>query len=101
MFDMFGKMDEIKRQMDEMKKKMDDITVEGESGGGAVKVIATANKKIKNIAIDEEMIAEGDKEQIEDLVTVAVNRALEQAEVIHDTEMKKMAGGMLPPGLGF
>ena len=101
MFDMFGKMDEMKRQMDEMKKRMDDITVEGEAGSGAVKAIVTANKKLKNLSISEELINEGDKEQIEDLVTVAINRALDQAEAIHDTEMKKMAGGLLPPGLGF
>ncbi len=57
----------------------------------------TANKKVKNISISEELIAQGDKEYIEDLVLTAMNRAMENAQNVAETEGRNaMFGGMFP-----
>ena len=41
----------------------------------------------------------GDKEELEEQICVALNRAVEKAEQVHENEMKAVAGGMLPPGM--
>jgi len=71
--------------------------VEAETGG--VKVTANANREITNISIDKEAIDFEDMEQLEDLLTVTVNKALEQAANTEAAETQKMMKDMMPPGL--
>ena len=56
-----------------------------------------------NIQMADELMEDGDKEQIEDLTTIAINRALEKADEVSEHETKKATEGLLPniPGLGF
>jgi|DEB19_MinimDraft_2_1074335.scaffolds.fasta_scaffold12652_2 DNA-binding protein YbaB len=94
---MFGKLGEAKQKAEEMKLKLEAITVEGNAQG--VSVIANANKKIISIAIAPELLNPENKEQIEDLLMVAIDNAMNQAENISAAEMRAMMGGMMP-GLG-
>ncbi len=87
-------MSQMQEQTEEATKKLDSIIVMGEAENGLVKVSSTGNKKIINIEISDEIA--GDKEAIEDLVIVAVNRAIEKAEEVHEKEMGGIAQGMLP-----
>ena len=98
--DMMSKLQEMKKQMEESKKRLDSITVMGESGGGNIVVVANGNRKITDIKIKEELL-KSDKEEIEELLTVAVNRAIEQADKINEAEMQTSAKSFLPgfPGL--
>ena len=95
-----GKLQEMKQKVEEAKKRLDTITVEGEAGNGAVKVKINGNRKIENIEIGEEAL-KGDKEEIEDLILTAANRAIEQADKVNEAELQGAAKGMLPgmPGL--
>ena len=99
--DLMGKLGEMQQRMDEMKKRLDTITVIGEAGSGLVKATATASRKLVNIQISPELLQDNDAEALEDLITVAVNRALEQAEKIAEAESAAMGRDMLPgfPGL--
>lgn len=94
---MFGKLDEAKQKAEEMKLKLEAISVEGNAQG--VKVIANANKKITAISIDAALLNPENKEQIEDLLMVAIENAMDQAENISAAEMRAMMGNMIP-GLG-
>ncbi len=94
---MFGKLGEAKQKAEEMKHKLESISVEGNAQG--VKVIANANKKITAISIDADLLKVENKEQIEDLLMVAIDNAMEQAENISTAEMRAMMGNMMP-GLG-
>jgi nucleoid-associated protein EbfC len=95
--DMMGKLQEMKQKMDETKNRLKDISVSAEAANGAIKVIASGNKQIKNIEINHSLITE--KEELEELLVVAINRALEKAEKVYETEMVGVAGGMIPPGM--
>jgi len=94
---MFGKLGEAKQKAEEMKLKLAAITVEGNTQG--VQVIANANKKIIAISIAPELLNPANKEQIEDLLILAIENAMNQAENISAAEMKAMMGSMMP-GLG-
>lgn len=95
--DLLGKMQEAQQQMEQSKKQLDDVYVEGEAEGGLVKVTCTANRKLTNIIISEKLL--DDKEAIEDLVMIAVNRALAEAEKVFDSKMQSVAQNMIPPGM--
>jgi DNA-binding YbaB/EbfC family protein len=92
---MMDRMQEMQRKTEEAKKRLDDITVTGEAPAGAVVVEMTGNKKVKNVTIQVN-IAETDKEELEDLLVIAFNKALENAENVFESEMKTVAMGLLP-----
>jgi DNA-binding YbaB/EbfC family protein len=89
----------IQKQMEEAQGKLDTIEVEGVSGGGLVKVRATAKGRIIGIAIDDGLIVPADKQMLEDLIVAAFNDAREKADLASNAEMGKMTSGLpLPPG---
>src|SRR5690606_2855457 len=96
---MFDKLMQARQQAEEVKKRLDNITVSGEVEAGKIKVTASASKQIKTISIDEDFFKETDKEELEELLLTAVNKALEQAENVSQSEMQAITKDMLG-GLG-
>src|SRR5581483_2338004 len=96
---MFDKLFEAKQKAEEVKKRLDSITVSGSAEGGRITVTANGNKVIQSISIDEEFLKTADKEELEELLIVATNKALEQAESVNQAEMAALSQQMLG-GLG-
>ena len=95
---MFGNMfGDLEKKQQEMLEKTGQIIVEAESGG--VKVTVNGNKEVLNIVITDPSVLT-DKEQLEDLLVVAVNRALAEAGDKAAVQAEEMMQGMLPPGMG-
>jgi DNA-binding YbaB/EbfC family protein len=101
MFDMMGKIGQLKKTMDEIKERLDNITVAGEAGEGNVKITMTANKKVTSVSINDRMMDNSRREELEELLELAFNRASDQAQNVSETEMKAAGKGILPniPGL--
>jgi|GEM_PF-70125 DNA-binding YbaB/EbfC family protein len=95
---MFDKLMQAQQKAGEVKKRLDGITVTGIAEGGKITVSANGNKVIQSIVIDEALIKDGDKEQLEELLVIAVNKAMEQADNVSQSEMaamtKEMFGGL-------
>lgn len=84
----------------EMQAEMDRIEVEGQAGGGMVKVTLTAKGALKSLAIDPGLMREGEAEILEDLVVTAHADAKAKSEKVMEEKMKAITGGLpLPPGL--
>ena len=94
--DLFGDM-EAKQQA--LRERLAKINLEAESGDGAVKVTANANREIVNLSLSDDLLAAEDREQLEDLIVVAVNRALDLAAAKEAEENQELLKSMLPPGL--
>ena len=89
----------VQAQMQEAQAKLDSVEVEGVSGGGLVKILASAKGRIKSIHIDDSLIVPADKQMLEDLLAAAFNDAREKADRVSNEEMGKMTSGLpLPPG---
>jgi len=89
----------VQEQMAQAQAKLDDIEVEGASGGGMIKVRATARGRIVGLQIDPSLLTLDSKEMLEDLVVAAFNDAKAKADQAGSAEMNKLTAGMpLPPG---
>ena len=89
----------VQAELEKAQANLDTIEVEGQSGGGLVKVRASAKGRIIGLAIDDSVIQPGEKQMLEDLVVVAFNDARNKADAASSTEMSKMTAGMpMPPG---
>ena len=95
---MFGKMMEMQQKMQQAQSELAARSTTAEAGGGMVKVTANGAQQITAIKIDPDAVDPEDIELLEDLVIAGVNKALEQAGELAQEEMRKAAGGMLPPG---
>ena len=92
----------IQQQMNDAQVKLDSIEVEGQSGGGLVKIRCTAKGRVLGTSIDDSLIVPDDKQMLEDLVTAAFNDARTKAEQAANNEMASIQQGMgLPPGFDF
>ncbi len=89
----------IQKQMEDAQGKLDTIEVEGVSGGGLVRVKATAKGRIIGVTIDDSLMVLTEKQMLEDLITAAFNDAREKADQASNAEMGKMTSGLpLPAG---
>jgi nucleoid-associated protein EbfC len=108
----------IEKAMADAKEKLGDLSVEAESGGGLVKVQMNGRCEITRLVIDAKALepfgsaerrAEAqpqppidgnDRAMLEDLVTAAVNAAVEKARAAADAHMAAATGGIKVPGIG-
>ncbi|MEI6594159.1 MAG: YbaB/EbfC family nucleoid-associated protein [Bacteroidota bacterium] len=97
---MFGKLAEAQQKAEEVKQKLEAITVEGDASNGLVKVGSTGNKKIYEIIIADELMAIDRKEELQDLLIIAIDRAMTAAENVSQSEMQALMSTMMPGGLG-
>lgn len=108
---------EVARIRDELASK----TVEGESGGGLVRCVASGTGEVLELTIDPVLFTSsftglrssenpmipptpptgaGDRKMLEDLVVGAINVALERAKELAKSEMAQVTGGLpMPPGM--
>ena len=95
---MMGKLKEAQEKIEATKARLNTIIVDGEAGNGKVKVSVTANRLVKSISIAEELT---DKEEIEDYLVLALNKALDKANTISETELAAAAKDGMPniPGM--
>lgn len=98
----------IKAKMEEVKQRLAELTVDAETGGGAVRATANGQLRIVSLHIDQALFAgiadtanPDDRVIAEELITGAVNTALEKARELAEQEMSSAAGDLglpLPPG---
>ena len=89
----------MQRQMEQAQAELETKELTDTAGGGVVEVVITGKKEIKSIKIDPEVVDPEDVESLEDLVLVAVNEAIRQADELSQKEMGKLTGGMPTGGL--
>ncbi len=78
--------------------------VEGEAGGGLVKVTVKATGEIRSLQIDPKIVDPEDIETLQDLVVGAINSAMSNAQDLAAEKLGPLAGGMgggSLPGLPF
>ncbi len=96
---MMGKLQEAQKKVEETKKRLDMVLIDENSSDNLLQVTVTANSKIRTINIDERLFE--DKEQLEDYLILTLNKALEKAAKINETELAVAAKDGMPniPGM--
>src|SRR5947209_3732149 len=92
----------IKEEMDRLQQRLVQITAEGDAGGGMVKVRVNGKMEVLACNLSDEVLRQGDKEMLEDLIRSATNHAIEKVRKLVAEETGKMASGLgLPSGMGL
>ena len=89
----------VQQQMTDLQAGLDDVEVEGVSGGGLVKIKASAKGRIIGVDIDPSLLQPSEKTMLEDLIAAAINDARTKADNVAAERMSEVTKGMpLPPG---
>lgn len=91
----------MQEQLARIQEELKDKTVEVTAGGGAIKVVATCDIRIRSIEISPDAVDPEDVEMLQDLIISGVNQALEKANEENQEEMAKVTAGMGLPGMGM
>ena len=96
---MMGKLKEAQKKVEETKKRLNTVLVDEQSNDGKLKVTLTANREIKSLEIDDELLI--DKEQLEDYLILTLNKAINKATSINEAELAAVAKDGMPdiPGM--
>ena len=103
MRDMLGLMKQaqaMQEKIKEMQAEMERLEVEGQSGGGMVRVTLSAKGQMRNLAIDDQLLKPDEKQILEDLIITAYEDARKKAERLMEEKMQGVTAGLaLPPGM--
>ena len=97
-------MKQAQAMQDNLRKAQEELArteVEGQSGGGMVKVTMTCRHDIRKVDLDDSMMNAEDKEVLEDLIAAAVNDAVRRVEQTTQEKMAGLTGGLNIPGLNL
>ena len=97
--DMMNQAKALQESLSTIQEEIRNISVEGESGAGLVKVSVSGDSKVREVTLDPELLNE-EKTVIEELLAGAVNDAIDKLETSKMEKMKSIGGGLLG-GLGF
>ena len=94
-----GKLKEAQRKVEETKERLHSVLIDKESNDSKLKVTISANRTIKSISIDDELL--NDKEMLEDYLILTLNKAIEKATCINEAEIAAVAKEGMPniPGM--
>jgi DNA-binding YbaB/EbfC family protein len=99
MGNMMKQAQKMQQDMQKAQEELAQMEVEGQSGGGLVKVLMTGRHELRRVNIDDSLLAD-DKDMLEDLVAAAVNDATQKVEKTTQERMSGLTAGLnLPAGM--
>ncbi len=90
----------MQAKMADLQAELGNVIVEGQSGGGMVKIAMTAKGEMKSVSIDPNLFKPEEREIVEDLIVAAHEDARRKGEEAAAEKMKSVTAGLpLPPGM--
>ena len=94
---MMKQAQKMQADMQKAQEEIANLEVEGQSGGGMVKVVMNGRHEVRRVELDDSLM-EDDKDMIEDLLAAAVNDAVRKIESTSSEKMSGVTSGMNLPG---
>ena len=90
---------QMQAQLAKAQEELENATVEGSSGGGVVKVVASGKQLIQSITLDASVVDPNDIDLLEDLVLAAINDALVRSQQVAQERLGAITGNLKIPGM--
>lgn len=101
---MMKQLQKMQEDMESARVELETETVEVSVGGGAITIVITGHQRVQSIKVNPEMLDTSDPEwvtDLQDMLVLAVNNAIEQSQTMAANRMEGISGGLGNiPGLG-
>lgn len=91
---MIRQLQQMQDRLAKAQAKLAQTVVEGTAGGGAVSVKMNGDMKIESVKIAPEVVDPDDVEMLEDLITAALNEAIQKVQQVQMEQLGGLAGGL-------
>ncbi|MDJ0734805.1 MAG: YbaB/EbfC family nucleoid-associated protein [Nostocaceae cyanobacterium] len=95
--DAFKKAQQVQEGAKQLQEELEQMEIEGEAGGGLIKVIVSGNQEPKRVEISPDALGEG-AEVLADLVTAAMKDAYQKSTATMRERMEDLTSGLELPG---
>ena len=97
---MMKKAQAMQAKLQDVQEELAKLDVEGQSGGGMVRVKLSAKGEMRGVQIDASLLTPADREMVEDLIVAAHGDAKKKADALAADKMREVTAGLpLPPGM--
>jgi hypothetical protein len=90
--DMMARLQQMQERALKAQQELYEQVVEGSAGGGAVSIEVTGGLRVQSLKIAPEVVDSEDVEMLEDLVTAALNEALQKVQALQTQQIAGLAG---------
>lgn len=98
---MMKQLAQMQQKIMKAQEELGNETVTGSAGGGAVTVEMTGHHDVRSVIIDPDAVDPDDVEGLQEMLMIAFNQALENAQTMAQTKMNAITGGLNLPGGGL
>src|SRR5699024_1383583 len=99
MNNMMKQVKKMQQDMEKAQQELEEKEFTSSAGGGEVEATVNGKKEVKSIKIDSDVVDPYYVEMLQDLIMVAINDAISQADKFNEENMGKLIGGINIPGL--
>ena len=89
---------QMQRRMAELQEELENKQVEASAGGGMVTAVVSGKQQLLDLKIEPAVVDPEDVEMLQDLITAAVNEAIDRSQGLAADQMSALTGGL--GGLG-
>ena len=97
--DMMRQVQQMQERLAKAQQELESMVVEGTAGGGAVSITINGKLEVQSLKIAPEVVDPDDVEMLEDLVTAALNEALQKGQALQTEHMSSATAGLRLPGM--
>jgi DNA-binding YbaB/EbfC family protein len=90
--DMMARLQKMQEQALKAQERIGEQSVDGTAGGGAVSITLSGDLAVRALKIAPEVVDPDDIEMLEDLVTAALNEALQKVQALQAQQLSGLAG---------
>lgn len=94
----FKKAQQVQEGAKRLQEELEQMEIEGEAGGGLVKVVLSGNQEPRHVTVSPEALKES-PETVSDLVLTAMQNAYRKSTDTMREKMEELTGGLNLPGL--
>lgn len=91
---MMKRVKQMQEQLKQTQKELDKETVSGSAGGGAVEIIVNGSQKCLEVHVDAEKFSTMKAENMEGLIKLAINDALDKSRKLMAKKIGPLSGGL-------
>jgi DNA-binding YbaB/EbfC family protein len=96
---LMGQFQKMQEEMAQTQEALASETITVTAGGGAIAIVISGHQRVESITINPEVVNADDVEMLQDMLTAAVNQAIEQSQAMAAERMEGLTGGMDLGGL--
>jgi len=96
---MLRQVQQMQARLAKVQEELDEVTAEGQAGGGMVTATVNGKNRVVGIKLEKEVVDPNDIEMLQDLISAAVNTALDKVSELVSEKMSGVTGGMKIPGM--